>query len=565
MKRQTVVRLSLVAAGVLSACAINAGEIRAANDPNVIPNRYIVVYKDDAVTVATRGAINARALSEGHRRQFGADVKQVFEHALKGAVVVLDHASAQKLADDPAVAFVEQDRIVRLQATQTGATWGLDRIDQNDLPLNSSYTYPTGGSTVHAYIIDTGVYTAHSNFGGRIGNGYDAIGGGTGDCQGHGTHVAGTVGSTTYGVAKSVVIHPVRVLGCDGSGSVSGIVAGFDWVRANHVKPAVANASLGGGASSAMDTAASNLVAAGVTTVVAAGNDNSNACNYSPARASGVITVGSTDSSDNRSSFSNYGSCVEIYAPGSNITSTSRTGSTTSMSGTSMASPHVAGAAALYLAANPSATPSQVGSALINNGTSNTINGIPSGANKMLNISFLNGTTPPPPPPPPPPPGGGSLTNGVPVSNLGTSTGQWLHYTLVVPSGASNLRFTSSGGSGDADMFVRFGAQPSSSVYDCKSEGSSNSETCNIPTAQAGTYHVSLYAYSSFSGASLTGAYTTGGGGGGCSGLPQWNANTYYNAGDKVQYNGRQYQARYAIWYWSPVYSAYWTDLGACS
>ena len=311
-----------------------------------------------------------------------------------------------------------------------------------------------------------------------------------------------------------------------------------------------------------MDTAASNLVAAGVTTVVAAGNDNSNACNYSPARASGVITVGSTDSSDNRSSFSNYGTCVEIYAPGSNITSTSRTGSTTSMSGTSMASPHVAGAAALYLAANPSATPSQVGSALINNGTSNTINGIPSGANKMLNISFLNGGTPPPPPPPPP--GGGSLSNGVPVSNLGASTGQWLHYTLVVPSGASNLRFTSSGGSGDADMFVRFGAQPSSSVYDCKSEGSTNSETCNIATAQAGTYHVSLFAYSTFSGASLTGAYNSGGGGG-CSGLPQWNANTYYNAGDKVQFNGRQYQARYAIWYWSPSYSAYWIDLGACS
>jgi subtilisin family serine protease len=219
------------------------------------------------------------------------------------------------------VAFIEEDGEVSIDTTQTGATWGLDRIDQRNRPLNGTFVYTYAGSGVRAYVIDTGIRTTHSQFGTRAAVSYDALGGNGQDCNGHGTHVAGTIGGSTYGVAKSVQLRAVRVLNCSGSGTNSGVIAGVDWVRANHIKPAVANMSLGGGASSALDTAVNNAINAGVTFVVAAGNSNANACNYSPARVGAAITVGSTTSGDVRSSFSNYGSCVDIFAPGSSITS----------------------------------------------------------------------------------------------------------------------------------------------------------------------------------------------------------------------------------------------------
>ena len=514
MSNKSMTQLTLVASSILLAGLANAGEIKSANSPTAIPGRYIVVYKDQATVPGIMGVASINALADQARRVHGADVRHTYSHVLKGAVMLMSHSSAQKLANDPNVAYVEADQRVSIVATQTGATWGIDRIDQNDLPLSGTYTYPAS-SGVHAYIIDTGMRGTHSEFSGRVGNGYDAIndGNGTNDCQGHGTHVAGTVGGTTWGVAKSVTLHPVRVLDCSGSGSNSGVIAGMDWVAQNAVHPAVANMSLGGGASQSTDDAVGRLTNAGVVTVVAAGNDSGNACSYSPARAPSAITVGSTTNTDAMSSFSNYGSCVDIYGPGSNITSSSRTSDTssTTMSGTSMASPHLAGVAALYLAQNTSATVAQVTTALVNNASTGKITGIPSGANKFVNTVFLNGGTPPPPPPPPPPPGG-TLSNGVPVTGLADSTGAWKYYTIVLPAGSSNLRFITAGGTGDADIYAKFGANPTTTDNVCKSESSTNAETCAVASPQTGTYHVGIYAYATYSGVSLTGSYSTGGG-----------------------------------------------------
>lgn len=277
---------------------------------------------------------------------------------------------------------------MKASATQTNATWGLDRIDQRKRPLNGSYTYNTTASSVTAYIIDTGILSGHQEFSGRVTGGVTAIndGRGSSDCNGHGTHVAGTVGGRTYGVAKGVKLFAVRVLDCAGSGSNSGVIAGVDWVTYNHTKPAVANMSLGGGASQALDDAVRNSIGAGVTYAVAAGNENQNACNVSPARVSSALTVGATTRTDSRASFSNYGSCVDLFAPGQDITSAwySSSSSTRTISGTSMASPHVAGAAALYLQSNQGASPSTVASNLNSTATTGVVTGTNGSPNRLL-------------------------------------------------------------------------------------------------------------------------------------------------------------------------------------
>ncbi len=297
-------------------------------------------------------------------------------------------AALRQLQNDTRVAYVEQDQIMTASATQSNPTWGLDRIDERSLPLDGVYRYNTTASNVTAYIIDTGIRSSHNDFGGRVVGGVSAIGDGFGssDCNGHGTHVAGTVGGKTYGVAKGVKLFAVRVLDCAGSGSNSGVIAGVDWVASNYKKPAVANMSLGGGASQALDTAVSNAVRAGVTFVVAAGNENQNACNTSPAKVGSALTVAASTSSDRRASFSNYGSCVDLFAPGAGITSAWFTtdSSTNTISGTSMAAPHVAGAAALYLQRYPGASPRTVAYRINRNSTKGAVGGVNGSPNRLL-------------------------------------------------------------------------------------------------------------------------------------------------------------------------------------
>ena len=358
---------------------------------NRIENSYIVVL-DDAV-VGERGIFSiapyiASELATTHRGK----LKFVYQHALNGFAVEMSAEDAERLSQDFRVKFVEEDGTVTADATQSNPPWGLDRIDQRNRPLSGTYTFNWTGSGVRAYIIDTGIRTSHTQFGGRASNVFDAFGGNGQDCNGHGTHVAGTVGGSTYGVAKSALLRGVRVLNCSGSGSNSGVIAGVDWVRNNRINPAVANMSLGGGASSALDTAVNNLANSGVAIAVAAGNSNTDACTQSPARAANAITVGSTTQSDARSSFSNFGVCLDLFAPGSGILSAwfSSDTATATLSGTSMASPHVAGAAALYKQANPSASASTIRNALVNNATTNVISGAGSGSpNRLLYTLFF--------------------------------------------------------------------------------------------------------------------------------------------------------------------------------
>jgi len=398
--------LVLAVSAVLATPAF-AAELRKVD--NAIPGKYIVVFNSgdireqvDADRQAGRldkalaSSADAAIAAEVEKRvvdiaaRYDLPVSQLYTHALHGMVVDADERKLARLLNDPRVEFVEEDGYIELSATQTGATWGLDRVDQRDLPLNGSYIYTPLAANVRAYIIDSGIRAGHTQFGSRLLSGYSAIndGRGTNDCNGHGTHVAGTVGGTTWGVAKQVRLVPVRVFGCSGGSSNSTIIAGIDWVRANRVLPAVANMSLGGPASSATDTATNNLISSGVTVVVAAGNDNgANACNYSPARVANAVTVGSSTRTDARSSFSNIGSCVNIFAPGSAITSAwhTSTSASNSISGTSMASPHVAGAAALYLTNNPSASPATVRNWLYSNATTNRLSGVGSGSpNRLL-------------------------------------------------------------------------------------------------------------------------------------------------------------------------------------
>ena len=358
---------------------------------NRIENSYIVVLDDEIV--GERGPFSiAPYIASELATTFRGRITNVYQHALNGFAVNMSEADAEALSNDFRVKFVEEDGVMTADATQSNPPWGLDRIDQRNRPLSGTYTFNWTGSGVRVYVIDTGILTSHTQFGGRASNVFDAFGGNGQDCNGHGTHVAGTVGGSTYGVAKSSMPRGVRVLNCSGSGSTSGVISGVDWVRLNHIAPAVANMSLGGGASSALDTAVNNLHNANVTIAVTAGNSNTDACTQSPARAANAITTGSTTTSDARSSFSKFGTCVDIFAPGSGILSAwfTSTTATATLSGTSMASPHVAGAAALYKQANPSASSTTIRNALVNNATSGVLTGIGSGSpNRLLYTLFF--------------------------------------------------------------------------------------------------------------------------------------------------------------------------------
>jgi subtilisin family serine protease len=373
------------------------GVVLGADQPNAIADSYIVVFKDEAVSP---GSVGTRATSLAG--QHGGTVAATYTSALRGFSARMSEQAARRLAANPAVAYVEQDQMLSIADTQTNPpSWGLDRIDQRNLPLNSSYTYPNTAANVRAYIIDTGVLITHTTFGGRASHGRDTVSedNDSTDCHGHGTHVAGTVGGSQYGVAKAVQIVGVRVLNCAGSGTTTDIVQGVDWVTANAIKPAVANMSLGGGGNTSIDNAVANSIASGITYAIAAGNSNANACNYSPARVGTAITAGATQSNDARSSFSNFGTCLDIFAPGSSITSAwyTSTTATNTISGTSMASPHVAGVAALILSANPTWSPAQVRNEMVADATSGVVSSPGTGSPNLL-LFVDNGTTPPPPP-----------------------------------------------------------------------------------------------------------------------------------------------------------------------
>lgn len=381
---------------ILAMTSQGFGQIKFFTTENPIPNKYIVVLNEDPFNNDPKLAVNdsAQELASAYNGQ----AELIYESAIKGFSVAMSEEDAIALSEDPQVAYVTEDNEVYLTDTQFNAPWNLDRIDQRDLPLSTTYNYNANGAGVAAYIIDSGINRGHAEFGGLGGRavvGADFVGGNGTDCNGHGTHVAGTVGGSTYGVAKGVLIVAVRVFGCSGTSANSTIIAGIDWVRANHGARSVANMSLGGGANPATDDAVRSLIASGVTCVIAAGNDNADANNTSPARVRQAITVGATDINDSRASFSNFGTAVDIFAPGVNVTSAWWDGGYNTISGTSMAAPHVTGVVAQYLQLNSTfsmPTPKTIQDALVSSASWNKVSNRGSGSPNtfLYNASFVN-------------------------------------------------------------------------------------------------------------------------------------------------------------------------------
>jgi subtilisin family serine protease len=407
MRKLTILSLAfavaLMAVGTFLPVKTSGQKSKFFRSNQPITNQYIVVLNEDYVG-RSAASVEVDAEAQFLTSLYGGKVRNVYADALKGYSVNMSAIEAEALSRNERVQFVEEDAVVSLAATQTNAGWNLDRIDQRNLPMDTTYSYTGTGAGAHVYIIDTGIRTTHQEFGGRANVVFDAINDGQQDCNGHGTHVAGIVGGATYGVAKNVSLHSARVLKCDGNGQISDIMAAIDWITANRINPAVANISItSAGASPAMETALTNSFNSGVLYTVAAGNAAGDACNYSPARTPAALTVGATAQGDDRALFSNFGACLDVFAPGYEIVSAGIANDTATrqLSGTSMAAPLVAGVAAVYRAANSSASSATASQALLNASTSGILTNTGVGSPNRLLYSWLSGGPSPTPTPTP--------------------------------------------------------------------------------------------------------------------------------------------------------------------
>jgi subtilisin family serine protease len=510
------VAAALTGAGTATA-APASGDVLPAGTAATVANSFVVVLKESASLQQQGVDATAHGLTARH----GGTIGHVFRRALHGFEVSLDEAAARRLAADPAVKYVQRNGIYTITGTQANPpSWGLDRIDQRNLPLNNSYTYPNTASNVHAYIIDTGIRRTHTDLGGRATTGVDEVtsGGTADDCNGHGTHVSGTVGGSSYGVAKGVQLVAVRVLDCNGSGTTAQVAAGIDWVTANAVKPAVANMSLGGGVDTTLDNAVTNSINSGVTYGIAAGNSNADACTSSPARVPAAITVGATDSSDNRASFSNFGTCLDIFAPGVNITSAWNTNdtATNTISGTSMATPHVVGAAALVASANPNWTPQQIRDSLVNNATSGAVVNPGSGSpNKLLYV-----------------------VNGAPASDFSLSVSPASGSVTAGASTTATVSTTTTSGSAQTVTLsasgLPSGATASFSPASVTSGGSATMTIATSASTPSGTYPITITGAGSSATHTTSYSLTVTGSGGGCASPGQKLGNPGFESGNTV-------------------------------
>lgn len=498
--------LNLLLILILTSCAKKEVIYINENEATEI-DQYIVVLKQQQIVGQSKFDANAvRITMDTIGAIVNSESKMVFTDTIKAGVFELSKDQVHLIRTFNDVKFIEKDDFISINEVQLDAPYNLDRLDQEDLPLDGEHSIVAGDAEVNAYVIDTGLRVTHEEFESRSRHGFDFVDSDSdvSDCNGHGTHVAGTLAGKTYGAAKNVKVHGVRVLGCTGGGRFSDVIAGIEWVTKNHVKPAVANMSLGGSVSTSIDEAIEASIQSGVTYVVAAGNSDRDACNFSPARVRDAITVGSTTRSDDRSSFSNHGDCVDIFAPGSDILSAWSNGDSDSrtISGTSMASPLVAGVVANYLSRNPDSTPSEVKAAILAGANEGKLSGLTTGSPDLLvsNMFLLADEEEEEEDE------GGEeegedetlLADGDIVEDLSGESSQELQFRVKVEAGTSSLKIRILNGSGDADLYLKAGEAPTRFSYDCRPFHFGNNETCEILDPVPGVYHIMIRAYSDY-------------------------------------------------------------------